>query len=70
MSLVDYFVIGVIALIIGGAVIYVVREKKRGRACIGCPYCSSCAQKGGNCTEKSEENQGESGVLSAHSDSE
>lgn len=37
-----------IALIIGGAVFYIVRAKKRGNKCIGCPYGSSC---NGKCSE-------------------
>ena len=40
-------IIAVIAiiLIIGGAVFYIVRAKKRGNRCIGCPYGASCNGK-------------------------
>ncbi len=36
-----------IVLIIGGAVAYIVKEKKSGRRCIGCPDGKAC---GGNCS--------------------
>ena len=35
-----------IALIIGAAAFYVIRAKKKGKKCIGCPYCDSCGKKG------------------------
>lgn len=39
-----------IALIIGGAVFYIVKAKKSGRKCIGCPDGASCNVKGKNKT--------------------
>ena len=47
MELIDYIVIGVIALIIGGAIAYIIKAKKSGRKCIGCPESKTC---GGNCS--------------------
>ncbi|MBE6601800.1 MAG: FeoB-associated Cys-rich membrane protein [Ruminococcaceae bacterium] len=41
----DWIVIAVITLIIGGAVAYIVKAKKSGKKCIGCPDSSSCCQK-------------------------
>ena len=35
-----------IALIIGGAVFYVIKAKKSGRKCIGCPNGCSCKKDG------------------------
>ncbi len=38
-------VIAIVVLIVGGAAAYVIRAKKRGVKCIGCPHskeCSSC----------------------------
>lgn len=46
MNPVDIIVVAVIALIVGGAVFYIVKEKKRGRKCIGCPYSSQCGKSG------------------------
>ncbi len=34
--------IGILAIVIGGAVLYVVRAKKRGVKCIGCPSRGAC----------------------------
>ncbi len=40
----DILVIGVIVLILGGAMAAIVISRKRGKKCIGCPYSGS-----GNC---------------------
>ena len=42
----DIIVILAILLIIGGAVLYIVRAKKSGQKCIGCPDSKTC---GGDC---------------------
>ena len=46
MSLVDYIAIAAIVLIVGAAAFYLIRAKKRGEKCIGCPYAKQC---GGKC---------------------
>ena len=46
MGIVDYITIAVIVLVLGAAVCYIVRAKRRGEKCIGCPYCKQC---GGHC---------------------
>ena len=33
-----------IALIIGSAAAYIIKSKKSGKKCIGCPYSSSCTK--------------------------
>ena len=43
MGLVDYIIIGVVALILGLAVAFIYRSKKKGQKCIGCPGGGSCA---------------------------
>ena len=48
----DVIVIALIVLIIGGAVWYIIREKKKGKKCIGCPYASSCGSKNCSCEKK------------------
>ena len=48
--LTDIIVIAVIVLIVGGAAAYIIREKRRGRKCIGCPYSESCSSC--NCKNK------------------
>ena len=51
MTPTDWIVIGVIVLVIGGAVAYIIKAKKSGKKCIGCPDSGSC---GGSCGTKSE----------------
>ena len=47
MEPVDYIIIAVVAVILGLAAWFVIRSKKRGRKCIGCPDPSHCS---GNCS--------------------
>ena len=56
MTLTDWIVIGVIALIVLGAVAYIVRAKMRGQKCIGCPDSKSCSGKCGACSCHCHEN--------------
>ena len=48
MGAVDFIIIGAIVLVVGGAVAYIIRHKKRGGRCIGCPDGKSC-QKNNSC---------------------
>lgn len=41
----DIIVIAIVALIVGLAVAYIIREKKRGVKCVGCPHAKECAAK-------------------------
>ena len=46
----DIIPIIIIALIIGGAVFYIIKAKKSGRKCIGCPDSANCSKsKNGKC---------------------
>lgn len=40
--------ISVIFLSVGGAVFYIVKSKKSGKKCIGCPYSGACSKKSCN----------------------
>ena len=42
MEFADIFAIIVIAMAVGGALFYIIREKKRGARCIGCPHSGKC----------------------------
>lgn len=42
----DFIVIGIILVVLGLAVAYIVKAKKRGVKCIGCPDGGTCS---GNC---------------------
>lgn len=48
----NIIVIAVVAVIIGLAAGYVIRAKKRGKKCIGCPACKPGANQGcgGSCS--------------------
>lgn len=42
--MINLIVLLVIALIIGGAITYIVKEKKKGAVCIGCPDAGKCSK--------------------------
>ena len=44
--MIDAIIIIAIVLIVGGASFYLIRAKKQGQKCIGCPYAKEC---GGSC---------------------
>lgn len=46
--LIDIIVSVILILIIGGAIAYIVRSKKRGETCVGCPYAKECAKRRSN----------------------
>ena len=50
MGIETWIAIGVIVLIVGLAVCYVIKAKKSGKKCIGCPEggCKNCS---GNCNK-------------------
>lgn len=45
----NYIVLAVLALLIGLAVLFIVKEKKKGKKCIGCPYADQCGKPNGGC---------------------
>lgn len=48
----DIFLIAIIVGVIGGIVWYLLRAKKKGEKCIGCPYCKQCSGKHKACNNK------------------
>lgn len=48
----DIIIILVILAILGGAIAYIIKEKKAGAHCIGCPHSKTCGKKG-HCSHKS-----------------
>lgn len=48
----NFVVIIILAVIVAVAVGYIVRAKKRGQACIGCPASKQCGGKCGCCDSK------------------
>lgn len=47
--MIDYVIIGIIAVVIALAAMYVYKAKKSGKKCIGCPDDCSCCNK--NCKD-------------------
>ena len=41
----NIIIIAILAVIVGGAVGYIIRSKRKGRKCIGCQYADSCGKK-------------------------
>ena len=50
MGPIDIILIIVIGLIVGSAVGYIIKAKKNGQKCIGCPHAKQCAAQSGGCT--------------------
>lgn len=52
----NFIIVAVLAIIIGAALAYVIKAKKSGAKCIGCPDSKTCASKNtssgcsGNCS--------------------
>ena len=47
MEIIDVIIIAVIVLVIGAAVAYIIKQKRSGKRCIGCPDAATCS---GNCS--------------------
>ncbi|MBQ4155592.1 MAG: FeoB-associated Cys-rich membrane protein [Clostridia bacterium] len=45
----DYIIIAIVVLIVGLAAWYIIRAKKRGKKCIGCPESCGCNKKCDGC---------------------
>jgi len=48
----DLIIVAVVLVIIGTAAAYIIKAKKSGVKCIGCPSGSSCSGNCGGCTCK------------------
>lgn len=46
----DAIVILILLALAGGIVAFLIRAKRRGQTCIGCPHSKQCAAKKGGCT--------------------
>lgn len=50
MNSLDIILLIGILLIIGGAVAYIIKAKKSGKACIGCPHAGTCGRSSSACS--------------------
>ncbi len=39
----DFIIAGILVIIIGAAIAYMIKEKKKGTRCIGCPSAGQCS---------------------------
>ena len=54
----EIIAIAIIAVIVGGAIFYVIKAKKSGKKCMGCPDGCSCnGSCGGSCSTKQEKDE-------------
>ncbi|MBR4099524.1 MAG: FeoB-associated Cys-rich membrane protein [Clostridia bacterium] len=42
----NFIIIAILVIIVGLAAGYVIKAKKSGKKCIGCPDCQACSKKG------------------------
>ena len=45
MSRADFIVLGILLILVICASVYIWKEKKKGRKCIGCPSAGCCSKK-------------------------
>ena len=43
--MIDIIVGAVLVILVGAAIAYIIREKKKGVACVGCPAAGTCSAK-------------------------
>ena len=55
----DLIIIGILLVIVGSAVFYIVRAKKNGAKCIGCPRAGSCRSRNDGLTTCNCNSQGD-----------
>lgn len=46
----NFLIIAVVVLVIGCAAAYIVKAKKKGVKCVGCPYAESCGKGKNDCS--------------------
>lgn len=49
MTAADVIIILILLAVVGLATAYIIKEKKRGAKCIGCPYSKTCSH---HCSEQ------------------
>ncbi len=51
----DYIILAILVATITGVIGYIMKQKKNGKKCIGCPYSAKCNSCGCDCIEDKEE---------------
>lgn len=52
----DLIVVGILIVLVGAALYYILKEKKKGIRCIGCPSAGCCPGK--KCSDSKEKSHG------------
>lgn len=47
--MIDILIIAILAVIVGGAALYIRKARKNGTKCIGCPQARNCSGNCGSC---------------------
>ena len=50
----DWMIALILVALATAIIVYLVRAKKRGETCIGCPHSKQCGSTGGNCASKTD----------------
>ena len=50
MTITDVLIVAIVLIIIGIAAGYIIKEKRSGAKCIGCPSSKTCAHKCAGCS--------------------
>ena len=45
LNMASFIVAVILLIIVGTAIAYIVKEKKKGTVCIGCPHAGTCAER-------------------------
>lgn len=43
--MIDFAIILILIIILGSSIAYIIKEKRKGVKCIGCPFAESCSKK-------------------------
>ena len=52
----DYIALGIVIIIVAVAIVYIVKQKKKGVKCIGCPHAQNCVERNCNCNSQNNTN--------------
>lgn len=55
--MIDWSIIGIVAVIVIAAAVYVYKEKKKGKRCVGCPCAGACRENRCSCTAALQEEE-------------
>lgn len=64
----DFIVIVILIVLVGSALAYIIKEKKKGAKCIGCPAAGCCARKQNNASPCSCGSGSKAGTGGCHTD--